>query len=102
MESLRQARRTPMSRPPSLKKNYILNVLLSLVNIGYPILTLGYVARTIGPQHLGRFYLAFSLTGYFVLLAGLGLPLYGARVLRYFGDHPANCHFHGTDIDPEL
>lgn len=69
----------PPGQTPSLKKNYALNSFLSLVNILYPLLTLTYASRVIGPIGMGRFYFATSLTAYFLMLAGLGIPVYGAR-----------------------
>ncbi|MDQ3000448.1 MAG: flippase [Fibrobacterota bacterium] len=68
-----------MSAPPSLRRNFALNVALSVLNIAYPVATLVYVSRIVGPALLGRYYIAVSLAGYFLILAGMGIPLYGAR-----------------------
>ncbi|MEO6095769.1 MAG: flippase [Fibrobacteria bacterium] len=68
-----------MNRPPSLRRNYIFNVSLSVLNIAYPVATLTYVSRIVGPELLGRYYIAASLAGYFLIIAGLGIPMYGAR-----------------------
>lgn len=64
---------------PSIKKNYTINALLTLINIAYPFLTLAYLARIIGPGYLGKYYFASSLTAYFLFAAAFGIPMYGAR-----------------------
>ena len=63
----------------SIKKNYTFNALFTLINIAYPLLTLAYVARIIGPEYLGKYYFANSLTTYFLFAASFGIPIYGTR-----------------------
>lgn len=44
----------------------------------------------LGPESLGRYYYASALASYFIMLAGLGLPIYGAReIARRRGDPEA-------------
>lgn len=80
----------PTSPFPSLRRNVLLNALVSLVNFVYPLVTLTWVSRVLGPEPLGRFYIALSLGTFFALAAGLGLPLYGAReIAKVRNDRPA-------------
>ncbi len=67
--------------PSSLKKNYAFNLLSSILNLAFPLVSLTYLARIIGPENLGKFYFASGLVGYFVLGASLGIPMYGTREL---------------------
>jgi O-antigen/teichoic acid export membrane protein len=69
------------SQPPlsSLKKNYFFSALSAFTNIVYPIVTLAYVARVLGPESMGKYYFAVSLATWFIFAASLGIPVYGAR-----------------------
>jgi O-antigen/teichoic acid export membrane protein len=60
------------------------------MGILYPIVTLAYVARILGPVSLGKYYFANALAAYFVFAAGLGIPVYGNReVSRVRGNESA-------------
>jgi O-antigen/teichoic acid export membrane protein len=63
----------------SIKKNYVYNTLLNLSNILFPLVTFAYVARVLGPEMFGKVAFATSFVGYFLLLACLGIPIYGNR-----------------------
>ena len=62
-----------------VKKNYFFNVILSVSNILFPILTIPYVSRILGPEGMGKVQFVNSFTQYFILLAALGIPIYGTR-----------------------
>lgn len=79
-----------MTTSPSIRRNYAINALLTLVNLAYPFATLAYLARIIGPGYLGKYYIASSLVTYFLFAASFGIPLYGAReIARHRGDREA-------------
>ncbi|MDB5105734.1 MAG: hypothetical protein JWP91_3423 [Fibrobacteres bacterium] len=78
-----------MNRPASLRTNASLNLLISVINIAYPVLTLSYVSRIVGPDSLGMYYMALSTATYFLLLSGMGIPLYGAREAARVRNEPA-------------
>lgn len=63
----------------SLKRTYFFSAVSAVIGIVYPIVTLAYVARVLGPGALGKYYFAFSLASYFLFAASLGIPLYGIR-----------------------
>lgn len=63
----------------SIKKNYLFNFSLTIVNFIFPFLSFPYVSRIIGPSGIGRVQFVLSLAQYFALFAALGIPIYGSR-----------------------
>ena len=63
----------------SIKLNFILNAGLSLLNVLFPLLTYPYVARSLGPDNLGKVRFVSSFVEYFVIFSQLGLPTLGVR-----------------------
>ncbi|MFM6994725.1 MAG: flippase [Sediminibacterium sp.] len=61
------------------RKNVFYNVLLAITQVLFPLITFPYLARTLGPAHVGVLNFAESFARYFVLLAALGIPIYGVR-----------------------
>lgn len=61
------------------KKNVFYNLLLTLSNILFPIVTFPYVSRVLGPEGIGRAQFVVTFAQYFALIAALGIPLYGIR-----------------------
>ncbi|MBO4636391.1 MAG: flippase [Clostridiales bacterium] len=74
---------------PSVKKNFILNTMLSLSSIIFPILTNPYINRVLGPAGTGRVGFASSAVNYFALFASLGIPTYGIRACAKVRDNKA-------------
>lgn len=63
----------------SLTKNFIYNVILTVLTIIFPLITYPYVTRVLGADGLGKVNFAISIVSYFALLAALGIPTYGIR-----------------------
>lgn len=63
----------------SIKKNAIFNMLLAVSQILFPLITFPYIARVLQPQGIGAYTFVDSYTQYFVLVAALGIPIYGMR-----------------------
>lgn len=63
----------------NLRKNYLYNVGYQLLNIIVPIITTPYLTRIIGAEKLGLYSYTQSIAYYFVLIAMLGLGVYGNR-----------------------
>ena len=63
----------------SVKRNAILNVIKQGCTILFPLITLPYVTRVLGKDGLGKYSFASSVTGYFVLIAALGIQTYAVR-----------------------
>ncbi|KQR93541.1 hypothetical protein ASG01_10230 [Chryseobacterium sp. Leaf180] len=63
----------------SVSKNFVYNTALSLSQLIIPVFTFPYITRILGPDGIGRVNFADSFVGYFILFAGLGIPIYGVR-----------------------
>ncbi len=63
----------------TIKKNAVYNVMLSVSQVLFPVLVFPYVSRVLGPKGMGSIGFVESFTQYFILLAALGIPLYGVR-----------------------
>ena len=66
---------------------YLYNLLYLLSNILFPVVTFAWAARVLGPEGIGRVQIVLNLAQYFVMVAALGLSVYGVReVARVAGD----------------
>lgn len=63
----------------SIKKNVIMNSILTVSNFVFPILTYSYVARVLTPTGTGKVAFTESVVAYFLYIASLGIPPYGER-----------------------
>lgn len=71
-------------------KNYFFNLLLTLTNLLFPIISFPYVSHILGPEGIGSVQFAFSFAQYFGLIASIGIPIYGTTAIaRYHGDMQA-------------
>ena len=68
-----------MTEQKSLKKNFIMNILLTMSGFLFPLITFPYVSRVLGPGGNGKVSLAAAVISYFCMLAQLGIPTYGIR-----------------------
>lgn len=62
-----------------MAKNYLYNLLLTLANLLFPLLSFPYVSRMIGPDGIGKVQFAFSFAQYFAVIANIGVPIYGLK-----------------------
>ncbi len=63
----------------SLKENFLWNATFQLLRIITPIITMPYLARVLGPDHMGLYGYTYAIANYFSLFAILGLNQYGNR-----------------------
>ena len=63
------------------KRNYVFNLLLTGFNILFPVISFPYAAKILGPVGIGKVQFILSFTQYFALIAALGIPIYGVRVI---------------------
>ena len=69
------------------QKNVFYNVLLAISQVLFPMLTFPYLARVLGPEHVGVLNFAESYARYFVLVAAFGIPIYGVReIAKIYND----------------
>ena len=69
-----------MKKGISLKKNFVMNILLTMSSIVFPLITAPYVLRILQPEGTGRVDFATSVISYFSVFAQLGIPTYGIRI----------------------
>ncbi len=62
-----------------IKKNYFYNALITFLNIGFPIITIPYLTRVLGPESFGKVNFFLSFVQYFVIFANLGIHSYAIR-----------------------
>jgi len=71
----------------SVKKNFFYNGLLLLSNLLFPIVSFAYASRILGPAGIGKVQFVVTFATYFVVVAQLGIPVYGMReVAKARGD----------------
>lgn len=63
----------------SIKKNFMYNTLLKLLNMIFPLITFPYVARILSAEGVGKVDFSVSVIQYFILIAQIGIPTYAIR-----------------------
>ena len=76
-----------MEKGISLKKNFIMNAILTMSSFIFPLITFPYVSRVLLPAGTGKVSFATSLISYFALFSQLGIPTYGVRVCSQVRDN---------------
>ena len=56
-----------------------MNVILTMSSILFPLITLPYVSRVLGPEAMGKVFFASSVITIMSVFAELGIPVYGIR-----------------------
>jgi O-antigen/teichoic acid export membrane protein len=69
-----------------LKRNFIYNLLLTGSNFLFPLLTFPYLSRILGAEGLGICNFIMSYGQNFIIIAALGMPVYGSREIAKAGD----------------
>jgi O-antigen/teichoic acid export membrane protein len=76
-----------MKRQVSLKKNFIMNAILTMSSFIFPLITFPYISRILLPEGTGKVSFATSVVSYFALFAQLGIPTYGIRACAQVRDN---------------
>ncbi len=76
-----------MSTSPSLRKNFIMNFILSATNFIFPLITFPYISRVLGTEGTGTVSFVTSVISYFTVVANLGIPTYGIRACARVRDN---------------
>jgi O-antigen/teichoic acid export membrane protein len=66
-------------KKPSLKINFLMNIILTISSFLFPLITFPYISRILQPAGTGKVAFATSLISYFALFSQLGIPTYGVR-----------------------
>lgn len=69
-----------MVKLKSVKKNFVMNSILTASSFIFPLITFPYISRVLGPQRTGLVSFSTSFISYFLLFSQLGIPTYGIRV----------------------
>lgn len=72
----------------SIKYNLLMNIILKVSAVLFPLITFPYTARTLGAEAYGRVGFAASVVSYFSLVASLGIPSYAVRKCAQKRDDP--------------
>ena len=70
-----------MAKEKSVKLNALLNTVLQIANIIFPLITFPYVSRVLLVEANGRLSFCSSIVSYFSLFATLGLSTYGIKAV---------------------
>lgn len=71
----------------SIKYNFLMDMILKVSTVLFPMITFPYVSRVLSPEGLGRVSFAISVISYFQLFAALGIPTYGVRLCTKYRDN---------------
>lgn len=63
----------------SIKMNYIYNLLLTTLNMIFPLITAPYLSSTLGATGIGKVNYALSIINWIFLFTSFGIPSYGIR-----------------------
>lgn len=70
---------TEIKEKRSLATNAVFNTFYRMLDIIFPLISSGYVARMLTPEGVGRYAAAANNVSYFVLLGSLGIQAYAIR-----------------------
>ncbi len=65
--------------PPSIRENYIYNLIYQVMTLLTPFITTPYISRVLGPEGTGVQSYTASVAQYFVIAAAMGTAAYGQR-----------------------
>ena len=71
----------------SIKYNFIMNVILTISSLLFPLITFPYITRVLLPEGTGSIAFANSVVLYFSMFAMLGIPTYGIRACAKVRDN---------------
>ena len=71
----------------TLKFNFLMNMLLTVSNFLFPLLTFPYVSRVLSPIGTGKVAFAYCLVSYFSIFAAFGVANYGIRACAQVRDN---------------
>ena len=75
-------------KPASVLKNYLYSLSCQILLLIVPLITMPYLARTIGIDNQGTFSILYSVSSTFVMLGCVGLNMYGQREIAYHKNDP--------------
>ena len=77
---------SPKEKSISVKKNFVMNTILTVSSFVFPLITFPYIARVLLSDGTGRISFAKSIIAYFLMISALGIPTYGIRACAQVRD----------------
>ena len=74
----------------SLGRNALYNIIYKVINVIFPLISTAYVARVLLADGVGRVSAVQNNVSYFLILATLGIPVYGLREIAKSKDELDN------------
>ena len=71
----------------SVKYNFIMNAILTVAGIIFPLITFPYISRVLLVEGSGKVAFSTSVVTYFTMFASLGIPTYGVRACAIVRDN---------------
>lgn len=65
----------------SIGRNYIYNLILTALNLVFPLVTASYLSYILGAENIGKVNYATSIINWFIIFASFGIPRYGIRAI---------------------
>lgn len=87
-----------MGSTPSIKKNFVLNMIYTVSGILFPLVTFPYASRILLADGIGQVHFFTSLIEYIMLLTSIGIPLYAIREIARVRDNHALMSKTATEI----
>jgi len=75
-----------MMKIRTVKFNFAMNMLLTVSNFLFPLITFPYVSRILSPIGTGKVAFAYSIVAYFSIMAAFGVANYGIRACAQVRD----------------
>ena len=66
-----------MNQNSSIKRNFVMNIILNVSSFIFPLISFPYISHILLPAGTGKVSFAVSLISYFNMFAQLGIPTYG-------------------------
>lgn len=82
----------------SIAKNAAFNVLYKALTVIFPLITITYASRILGPSGIGKVSSAQNIVTYFTMFASLGIPQYGVRAIVFAKKDVHSCDRTFTEL----
>ena len=76
----------------SVIKNYLYNLSYQILLLIVPLITMPYLARTLGIDNQGTFSVLLAVINCFIMLGRFGLDVYGQREIAYYRHDTDTCN----------